>query len=97
MEVKRFSDFAKSEDSKLEGDKLKIADILDKQILLKAFSISKSKHYSGEYATLQFESDNRKHVVFISSKVIIEQLKKYEDQLPYLTTVVKIGKYYSLS
>lgn len=95
--VKRFSDFAEKNDARLDGEKMKLADIVGKEILVKGFSLAKSKHYSGEYATLQFELENAKHVVFLSSKIIIEQLQKYESQLPYLTTVVKIGKYYSLS
>lgn len=95
--VKRFSDFAKTEDSRLEGDKLKLSDILGKEILLRGYTVAKSKHYSGEYATLQFEFSEKIHVVFVGSKVIIEQLQKYGDQLPFMTTIVKIGKYYSLS
>lgn len=87
--VKRFSDFAKTEDSHLEGDKLKLSDILDKEILLRGYTVAKSKHYSGEYATLQFEFSEKTHVVFVGSKVIIEQLQKYGDQLPFMTTIVK--------
>ena len=94
---KRFSDFAEKNETRLDGEKMKLADIVGKEILAKGFSVSKSKHYAGEYATLQFELEAEKHVVFLSSKVIIEQLQKYENQLPYLATIVKIGKYYSLS
>lgn len=97
METKRFSDFAKTEDGHLDGEKLKLSEILGKEILLKGHTVAKSKHYSGEYATLQFELSGKLHVVFIGSKVIIEQLQKYENELPFLTTIIKIGKYYSLS
>lgn len=95
--MKKFSDFAKTEDSHMEGDKLKLSEILGKEILLKRYSVAKSKHYSGEYATLQFELEGKLHVLFIGSKVIMEQLQQYESELPFLTTIVKIGKYYSLS
>lgn len=97
METKRFSDFAKSEDGHLEGEKLKVGDILGKEILLKNFSVSKSKHYSGDYATIQFELNGKLQVVFVSSKVIIEQLQKYQSELPFIVVIIKIGKYYSLS
>lgn len=97
METKKFSDFAKSDESHLEGEKLKVGDILGKEILLKNFAVSKSKHYAGDYATVQFELAGKLQVSFISSKVIIEQLQKYGAEMPFLTTIIKIGKYYSLS
>jgi len=97
METKRFSDFAKSDEDHLEGEKLKVGDILGKEVLLKNFSVSKSKHYAGDYATIQFEFEGKLQVSFISSKVIIEQIQRYKEEMPFLTTIIKIGKYYSLS
>lgn len=96
-EYKRFSDFAEKEDNRLGGDKRHLDDILNVEILIKAYRVSKSKHYSGDYVTMQFEIDNALYVVFTSSRTIIEQLEKYSEKLPFLAKVVKIGKSYSLS
>ncbi len=96
-EYERFSNFAEKEDNRLGGDKRHLDDILNVEILIKAYRISKSKHYSGDYVTMQFEIEGILCVVFTSSRTIIEQLEKYSEKLPFLAKVVKIGKSYSLS
>jgi len=56
-----------------------------------------SKLKEGDYLTLQISKDNKKHVIFTGSHVLIDQIKKYKDEIPFLTTIRKINKYYSLT
>jgi len=96
--MKRFSDFA--DDKVLDGDKAKIDDVLNKEIKVIGHSIKNSKYSknkSGNYLTLQIELDNEKFIIFTGSDVLIEQLKKYESEIPFLTTIRKINRYYSLT
>jgi len=93
----RFSEFAEKADSRLGGEKKHLDDILNVEILIKNFRIAKSKHYSGDYITMQFEADGMLCVIFTSSRTIIEQLQKYSEHLPFLAKVTKVGKSYSLS
>lgn len=97
MEYKKFSDFANPEDSRLGGEKKKIDDILNVEILLKNFRVAKSKRNSGDYITLQFVLDDHLYILFTGSQIIIDQVIKYKENLPFLTKIIKIGKCYSLS
>ncbi len=98
MEYERFSDFADPEDcGKLGGEKKKLDDILNIEILLKKYRIAKSHHNQGDYITLQFELSGSLYVAFTGSQVIIDQVKKYSEKLPFFTKVIKVGKSYSLS
>lgn len=47
--------------------------------------------------TLQFKSEGRKHVCFTGSDVLIDQIKKYSDEIPFETVVKKINRYYTLT
>ena len=99
--MKKFSDFA-TEGAVFDGQKLKLASIIDKEICILRFKIKKSKYQDkGEfYAVIQFtETDeNGEHkIVFTSSGVIMDMLERYESELPFATTIKKIDKYYTLS
>ena len=95
--MKKYSDFA--EEKILDGDKIKIDDVLNKEIKITGHSIKISKYSknkNGDYLTLQIELDNEKYIIFTGSDVLIDQLKKYNSEIPFLATIRKINKYYSL-
>lgn len=99
--MKKFSDFSE-EDSVMDGDKVKLPTLFDKEICILQFKIRKSqfKDKREYYAIIQFtESDeNGEHkVCFTSSAVLMEQLEKYQNELPFQTTIKKVDKYYTLS
>ncbi len=96
--MKKFSDFSK--ENILDGEKLKIEDILNTEIKIINFAIKESrypKNKSGKYLTLQIEKESRKYVIFTGSDVLIDQLEKYGNQKPFLATIRKINKYFSLT
>lgn len=95
--LKRFSEIADTEDIMLQGDKVKIEDILDKEILIKDCWIGKSKFKDGEMLKLQFELDGKNHIVFTGSSVLIDQTNKYKDKLPFLAEINKIDKFYTFA
>jgi hypothetical protein len=95
--VHKFSDFAKAE-RRLDGEKVKIDTILDKEVEFTGYRISKSKMKDCEtYLTMQFKQDDQLRVVFTSSKVLADQFEKYVENLPFLATIRYEGKYYTLS
>lgn len=99
MQHKRFSDFAE-EPELLNGSKLKIEEILNKEILIMGFKISDSKFSKSnnpKCLTLQFELDDKKHVIFTGSSVLVNQIEKYKDEIPFLTIIEKVDKYYSFT
>ena len=97
--MKRFSDFAE-EEKPLDGYKAKIEDILDKEIEIRNFKLANSnfsKNQSGKYATIQFVCNGELRVLFTGSDVLIDQLKKYKKEIPFMSTIIKINRYYTLS
>ena len=98
--MKKFSDFAK-EDLPFTGDKVRINDIIDKEIIIVKFSVRPSKYKDkvSEYAIVQFQEaeDGEMKIFFTGSQVIVDMLRRYAEELPFATTIRKIDRYYTLS
>ena len=92
----KFSDFTE-EVVGLEGDKKKIDEILNTEILVIGFRIGKSKYKEKEYMTLQFENGGDKYIVFSGSEVLMKQAHKYAAEMPFYTTVKKVNEYYTMT
>lgn len=97
VKLKRFSDFA--EEQTLNGDKVKLDDILGKEIIVTGFNVNKSKYHnnSGNCLKLQFEHDGTKHVLFTGSNVLINQIERYQSEIPFISTIIKVDKFYTFS
>lgn len=95
--MKRFSDFA--EEQTLDGDKVKLDDVLNKEIVVTGYVITKSKYKSsGDMCLkLQFEVDGARYILFTGSNVLINQIERYHDEIPFITTIKKVDKFYTFS
>lgn len=93
--TKHFADFAK--ETILDGDKIRIDDIINEEITILNYSIKTSKLKDGKYLTLQINKNDKKYVIFTGSHVLMDQIEKYKNEIPFLTTIRKINKYYSLT
>ncbi len=99
MEYKKFSEFA-DEPPLLDGAKINIVDILNKEILVIGYRLADSKYKkdnNSQCLTLQIELDEKRYVVFSGSRVLINQIEKYKAEIPFLTTIKKIDKYFSFT
>lgn len=94
--MNKFSEIAK-DDIHLAGDKLSLQDIIGKQIIVTGYKITKSKFKEDNYTAIQFELNGEQHVTFTGATVLIEQLKKYGEHIPFETTIKKLGKFYSFT
>lgn len=98
----RFSDFAAHE-GPLEGKKIPINDVLNVEILIVNFRIKESKYQrtsAPDCLTIQFEYPvipRERHVIFTGSMVLCDQMKKYKEHLPFLATIKKIDRYFTLT
>ena len=98
----RFSDFATNE-GPLEGKKVRIDEVLNIEILILAFRMKESKYRDSsapDCMTLQFEFPDKpgeKHILFTGSTVLIDQLNRYQEKLPFYATIKKIDKYFTLT
>lgn len=98
-ETKRFSDFS-DERGPLEGDKVKIESILNIEIKITAFEVRKSKFTRENHErvmTLQFIYNEKTHILFTGSEVLIKQLEKYQSELPFFARIIHRDRYYTLS
>jgi len=99
MQPKKFGDFA-DEPPLLEGEKLKIEQLINKEILVLGYRIADSK-YNGEspkkYLTIQLSMEDSKHIVFTGSKVLRDQIEKYSKEIPFFATIKKVDKYYTFT
>jgi hypothetical protein len=97
--VQRFAEFAQ-EDRPLEGEKRRIDELLNRELVVTGERIRESK-YKDEgrrrYMTLQVEVDGNAFVVFTGSEVLINQIEKYREHIPFIATVVKVDRYYTFS
>lgn len=94
--IKRFSDFA-SEDVGFTGDKLKLDEILGKDIIVKSFKVNDSKFKDSKVLTLQFELDDVDYIAFTGSGVLLDQAERYKEMMPFITKIEKINKFYSFT
>jgi hypothetical protein len=96
---KRFSDFAK-EHVPLDGEKIKIEDILNREIEVLAMRVKPSKYQgkgTGSCLTIQFLLDGKRFVVFTGSGILAQQAQQYQAECPFLATLKKIDRYYTLT
>jgi hypothetical protein len=99
--MKRFSEFSK-EQTPLEGDKIKLDDILNKEIIVCGYKIGKSKYQdndTGKYVTIQIKLSeaDKPMIVFTGSSVLCQQIEKYETYIPFQTVIRKFNRYYSFT
>ena len=109
MDIPKFEEIA--ENKTLDGDKIKIDDVLNKEIIVTGFHVSSSKYQSKgcNYCTkIQFyfaEDEKQERKVFFSgSSVIKDQAEEMEKKLQekgmeyiFKTTLKKVGNYYSFT
>lgn len=77
---------------------MSINAVVNKEILITGFKTGRSKYKEGsDYITVQFILENTRHVFFTGSFILAEQLRKYEDKIPFVATVKKINRYYTLT
>ncbi len=76
-----------------------VEDVLNKEILITAFKAGQRSQFKeeGHYTTVQFEIEGEKHVLFTGSQVLTDQLERYQEHLPFIATIRKINRYYTLT
>lgn len=94
--MNKFSEIAK-DDIHLAGDKMSLQDIVGKPVTVTGYKITKSKFKEDNYVAIQFELEGEQHVTFTGASVLIEQLKKYGEHIPFETTIKRLGKFYSFT
>ncbi|MDR1027460.1 MAG: hypothetical protein LBL46_03535 [Rickettsiales bacterium] len=93
--MQKFSDFSE-EKGTFPGDKIKMEQILGKDIIVNDFAILPSRKKEGsDYLTLAFEMDGKPFVVFTGSVVLAKQCEKYKAHFPFSGRIKKVWDYYT--
>ena len=107
--MKKFSDFAEKANPIMDGRKIPLDDILDKdgrggkEVILLNFRISNSKYDDAKNPrclTVQFAfpgKEDEHYVFFSGSSVLMEQIEAHKDKLTFSTIVKRVGKYFTFS
>lgn len=100
--MKQFSEFGiKSSKLAFSGDKIKISRVLNKEIVVLDFKTDDSKfpkNKSGKVLTLQIEESNEKRIIFTGSDFLMDQINQVDkSNLPFTTTIVKIGEHFEFT
>lgn len=95
---KNFKDFGiKTISQSFTGEKIKVKKILNTEITVIDFKIEASK-YEGRCLYLQIQKGESKHVVFTSSKYLIQVIEKLtKEQFPFITTIVETDDKYEFT
>lgn len=96
--MEKFADFA--DEQPLDGDKIKIDEIINKEITVTGYNINSSKYKtnnSTKCLKLQININNKHYVLFTGSSVLLDQIEKYKSHIPFIATITKIDKFYSFS
>lgn len=97
--LKKFSDFA-TNTTIMTGDKIKIEEVIGKDIEVIGYKISNSKYQkegNGKVLTLQFNINGVSRILFTGSNVLLEQVEKYKNEIPFLTKIDKVNKFYTFT
>lgn len=80
-----------------EGDKIKMAKILNREIIVHDFKIEDSKVFqdrgTGKCLHLQISINNEKYIIFTSSRGLLDAIQQIPRVgLPFTTTIVQEGE-----
>jgi hypothetical protein len=83
------------------GEKMKMAKVLNRQIIVHSFRVEKSKYpknKSGMCLYLQIEIEGVKWVIFTGSDVLLEQIEQVDiNDFPFITTIQKNNEYFEFT
>lgn len=98
MNEKRFSDLGiKVDVESLLGEKIKIAKVIGKEILVKGFKVTDSKYEKTNHClTIQIEIGGEDKVIFTGSGMLKKQIEQInKEDFPFLATIQSINDTYN--
>lgn len=74
----------------MSGNKIKIGNIVGKEIEVVGYKIGNSRFEGKQLLTLQIKLNGEDRVIFTSSNVLIDQSQKYKEEMPFVATIEKL-------
>jgi hypothetical protein len=92
--IPSFSDFSEESLLSIKIPLLDIIKVLEKEIVINFYTVSKSKTIGLELFFLNIDFENKKYIIRTSSKTLKDQIIKYEHKLPFKTKIIKYQRNY---
>ena len=92
--IPKFSDFVHDSQTSFVGDKIKIDDVLNQQIVVTGYRITASKFDTKNCLILQIEYQGEPRVILTGSATLNNQIMVFGQnggKLPFTTTIVKVN------
>lgn len=93
--MKKFSQFdIKPTEKAFSGEKIEVDKVLNKEITVLAFKIVPSKFKDkGDCLYLSIKSEDTMHIIFTSSKYLIDLIRQIpDDEIPFTTVIQRDNK-----
>lgn len=72
--------------------------MLGKEIKVIGYTIGDSKLKLGtKLLTLEFELDGEQRILFTGSSVLIKQIEEHGHEMPFLTKIQKVNRFYTFT
>lgn len=91
--MKKFSDF-KKDVKYLDGEPIKIEDVIDKEILVLDHAIFNSKYNNDECLKIKFKLNEKEYVLNTGSKILREQINEDVEEFPFFAKIIKKNNYF---
>lgn len=102
--MNKFSEFADLTLSPtMDGKKSTLEDILGRELVVLNYVVKNTKYADAknpDCLMVQFsftENPEEHRVFFTGSRVLLNQLERYKDKIPFAATIKKVGKYFTFS
>jgi len=82
-----------------EGERYRVEDLVGEAFIVHECQIQESRRYGNRFATVKISDPEQKEFGWFrtSSSILVEQLEQYQNELPWLATIVKVGRAYSFA
>lgn len=94
--MNHFGDFARKEDTGLDGSKISISNLFGRLIIVTAYRKLESRAVKGKTCVqIQVILDGETYVTFTNSTVLERQLDEYKSMIPFDAKIEKHHNYYT--
>ncbi len=92
-----YADLVKKQQINEDGEKLPIADVIGKKIIVTGYSMRPSNMHKKDYLCIKFEMNSKKHILFTDSAVLERECERFKDDMPFEAVIIQKGRYFTFS
>jgi len=78
------------------GERINVDSLVGQEFVIQEYKILPSKYSEGNYALMQIEIKGKPYIFSTGSSVVLDQLSRVSDKLPFKAKLTKQKRYYKL-